>query len=162
MLRQAAQQLHMPTAKRNAEKAASLVQEGQLSRAARALLSRGVDTGSEAAQQEMEAKHPQVPVAPVPQEEHSTAAIVVTSQQVYKAVWGFKPGSAPGPSGLRGEHLKEAKATRTEGRGAATVGILTRFVNVVVQGKVPKEVAVYFFGANLFALNKMEDIGQWQ
>ena len=141
---------------RNRERATELAQEGQLSRAAKALVSRGVDLNSEAAKKEMEEKHPQVEEAALPQGEHSVAALILTSNQVFKAIWGFKAGTAPGPSGLRGEHLKEAKAVRTEGRGAATVGALTRFVNVLVKGKIPKEVSPFFFGANLFALVKKD------
>ena len=140
--------------RRNAERASVLVEEGQLSRAAKALISRGIDDCSAEARQEMEEKHPQAEAATPPDEEPSTAALTLTSRQVHKAIWGFKPGTAPGPSGLRGEHLKEARAARTEGRGAATVGILTKFVNMVGQGKVPAAVAPYFFGANLFALLK--------
>ena len=143
-------------ATRNKERATELVQEGQLSRAAKALVSRGVDLDSEAAKREMEEKHPQVQQAALPEGEPSAAALTLTSNQVFKAIWGFKAGTAPGPSGLRGEHLKEAKAVRTEGRGAATVGALTRFVNVLVKGKIPKEVSPFFFGANLFALVKKD------
>ena len=110
--------------KRNAERASILVEEGQLSRAAKALVSRGVDDFSAEALQEMEEKHPQLEAATPSVEELSTATLTLNSRQVHKAVWGFKPGTAPGPSGLRGEHLKEARAARTEGRGAATVSPL--------------------------------------
>ena len=101
-------------------------------------------------------KHPQMHDPALPQEEHAVAALTLTSNQVFKAIWGFKAGTAPGPSGLRGEHLKEAKAVRTEGRGAATVGALTRFVNILAKGSIPREVSPFFFGANLFALVKKD------
>ena len=68
----------------------------------------------ELAKREMEENHPQVQEPALPEGEHSAAAITLTSSQVFKAIWGFKAGTAPGPSGLRGEHLKEAKAVRTE------------------------------------------------
>ena len=42
------------------------------------------------------------------------------SWQVYKAISSFKAGSAAGPSGLMGEHLKEARG-KGEGRGAAAM-----------------------------------------
>ena len=98
--------------KRNAQRAASLIQEGQLSRAAKALVSLGLDQDSEEALRQMQEKHPQqdVPVAPeVGEEEPTITPVTVTTRDVYEAIRGFKPGTAAGPAGLRGEHLKEAK-----------------------------------------------------
>ena len=37
-----------------------------------------------------------------------TAPITVNSEEVEEAIKSFRPGSAPGPSGLRGKHPKEA------------------------------------------------------
>ena len=139
---------------KNLERAAMLLQEGQFSRAAKALISRGMDQHSAAARDEMEAKHPEGQGAKVPEEENTTPPITLTGRQVYEAIQGFKAGTAPGPSGLRAEHLKEAKAARTEGRGAAVVGALTRLVNTMAAGKVPTEVTPYFCGGNLFAAVK--------
>ena len=79
----------------------------------------------------------------------------VGTQDVHEAVRGFKPGSAPGPSGLRGEHLKEAGG-RANARGAATLGQLTRLVNLMAAGRMPEAVAPYFCGANLFAAKKKD------
>ena len=72
---------------------------------------------------------------------------------MHEAVRGFKPGTAPGPSGLRGEHLKEARG-RGEGRGASALCALTKLVNIMSAGKMPKEVAPFLCGANLFAAVK--------
>ena len=138
---------------RNVQRATRLAGEGQLGRAAKALVSRGVDMKSAEARQEMVNKHPQAEVASPPQEEHSCPPILLTSREVYEAVRGFKSGTAAGPSGLRSEHLKEAKG-RGEGRGAAALGAVTKLVNTMAAGKVPKDVAPYLFGANLFALLK--------
>ena len=138
---------------RNARRASTLLQEYQLARAAKALVSSGVDQTSAAAWHEMEAKHPQLEVPEPPQEENTVSPISFNSREVYEAIASFKAGTAAGPSGLKAEHLKEAKG-RGEGRGAATLGALTRLVNTMTKGLVPKEVAPYFFGANLFALIK--------
>ena len=138
---------------RNFQRATKLAEEGQLGRAAKALVSKGVDLDSAAARQEMEKKHPQSEVAAPPPEEISCRPVSLTSREVYEAIQGFKTGTAAGPSGLRAEHLKEAKA-RGEGRGAAALGAVTKLVNTMAAGKVPKEVAPYLFGANLFALLK--------
>jgi hypothetical protein len=101
----------------------------------------------------MEEKHPQVEVAAPPTGENSTPPLALSSRQVRDAIMSFKAGTAAGPSGLRGEHLKEARG-RGEGRGAAALGALTRLVNAMAAGRVPKEVAPYIFGGNLFALMK--------
>ena len=148
---------------RNARKATSLIQEGQLSRAARALTSRGMDQTSPQALQEMRDKHPQrEELAELAEdeeeeggqgEEQTVAPITISSREVYEAVRSFKPGTAPGPSGLRGEHLKEAKG-RGEGRGAAALGNITRLVNSMAAGKLPKEVSPYLCGGNLYAAVK--------
>ena len=106
----------------NARRAKMLAQEGQLSRAAQALVSIGMESDSAAALAEMEDKHPHAeppPEADPPE----TPPISVSSDEVADAVRGFRPGSAPGPSGLRGEHLKEVGG-RGEGRGAAALGSL--------------------------------------
>ena len=56
-----------------------------------------------------------------PLEENSTPTLSISLRQVYEAVTSFKAGSAAGPSGLRGEHLKEARG-RGEGGGERSSG----------------------------------------
>jgi hypothetical protein len=138
---------------RNVERAKMLLSEGQLSRAASALTSRGMDQSSAEALQQMRAKHPQVEVAAPPAGENTTPPISLSCRQIYEAIRSFKAGTAAGPSGLRGEHLKEAKG-RGEGRGAAALGALTRLVNAMASGKVPAAAAPFIFGGSLFALLK--------
>ena len=101
----------------------------------------------------MEEKHPQAEVPSAPEEAPSEPPFTCSSRQVYEAVRSFKAGTAAGPSGLRAEHLKEAKG-RGEGRGAAALGAITRLVNCMAAGKVSEEVAPFLFGANLFAVIK--------
>ena len=79
-----------------------------MARSARALVSLGIDQDYEAALQEMVDKHPQVEVPEVAEEEPEARPLTVTNREVYEAVRGFKLGTPPGPSGLMGEHLKEA------------------------------------------------------
>ena len=73
-----------------------------------------------------------------------------------KAALSFRKGSAPGPSGLRPEHLnvtlKMAPANRTDKAGAA----LTRLVNIMARGEVPEEVAPYLCGARLHGALKKD------
>ena len=77
-----------------------------------------------------------------------TDPITVNSEEVEEAIKSFRPGSAPGPSGLRGKHLEEA-GFRWNGRGAEALAALTRLVNPLAGGKLPAEAAPYFCGANL-------------
>jgi len=75
----------------------------------------------------------------------------------------YRIGSAPGSSflsgwvvggqdGLRPEHLKELVLCRES--GSDFLGDLTAFVNMVLAGSCPKDIAPYFFGGRLLALSK--------
>ena len=85
-------------------RARNLVQEGQLSQAARALVSLGLDVDSEKALHEMLARQPEAPPPRMPE----IAPITINSEEVEETIKSFRPGSAPSPSGLRGKHLKKA------------------------------------------------------
>ena len=88
--------------------APNLVQEGQLFRAARALVSLGLDMDSEEALQERQARHPEVPPLRVPEDPPEIAPITINSEEVEETIKSLRPGSGPSPSGLRGKHLKKA------------------------------------------------------
>ena len=79
-----------------------------------------------------------------------------TRAEVEKAAFSFRKGSAPGPSGLRPEHLrvtlKGAPINRTEKAGAA----LTRVVNLMAKGEVARAVAPYLGGARLHGALKKD------
>ena len=51
-----------------------------------------------------------------------------------------------------GAEGKAPQGGQGEGRGAAALGALTRLVNVMAEGRVPKESAPFTLGGNLFAL----------
>ena len=76
--------------------------------------------------------------------------------QVQKAIHSFKAGTAPGPSGLRAEHLKEAIGTIAAGSGSRAAAAVTALVNLLSAGKVPPEVAVYLCGSRLYAAIKKD------
>lgn len=69
-----------------------------------------------------------------------------------QAVLSFPAGSSGGPDGLRPQHLKELVLCRES--GSDFLGDLTAFVNMVLAGSCPKEIAPYFFGGRLLALSK--------
>ena len=64
----------------------------------------------------------------------------------------FPAGSAGGPDGLRPQHIRDMLLSR-EG-GSELLSALTAFVNMVLAGRCPKDVAPVFFGGRLLALNK--------
>lgn len=137
----------------NARRCLRLLQDGQFSRAAQALSSSGIDFDSPAAYASMQDKHPQCPTAPTPSG-LAPAAMTVTAKQVIQALKSFKTGSAPGPSGLRAEHLKGAVFCPTASRAERALQALTTIVNVLASGKAPQEIVPFFFGANLLAARK--------
>jgi len=95
----------------------------------------------------MQQKHP----AGVPPNFQPTAdptlPPVFTSAQVEKADLSFRRSSAPGPSGLRPEHLRAAIKGAPANRAASALYGLTKMVNRMVAGEVPAEVTRYLCGA---------------
>jgi len=81
-----------------------------------------------------------------------TSCLVATDSEVRQAVLSFPAGSSGGPDGLRPQHLKELVLCRES--GSDFLGDLTAFVNMVLAGSCPKEIAPYFFGGRLLALSK--------
>ena len=70
--------------KQNAMRSTKLVQEGQFSRAAKALTSRGIDQHSEEAKAEMRAKHPTGRPTEIPDGEIPAPPIRISPSQVRK------------------------------------------------------------------------------
>jgi len=64
----------------------------------------------------------------------------------------FPAGSAGGPDGLRPQHIRNMLLSRES--GSELHSALTTFVNMVLAGRCPKDVAPVFFGGHLLALNK--------
>ena len=64
----------------------------------------------------------------------------------------FPAGSAGGPDGLRPQHIRDMLLCRESGSEFLTA--LTAFVNLVLAGDCPADVASVFFGGRLIAPNK--------
>ena len=141
--------------KKNAQRAAKIAGEGQFTRALQALTSAGMAEQTMDTERKMKGKHPaaQKPVGPLPTTEH--APLSVSSEDVKRAATNFRKGSAPGPSGLRPEHLRAALLS-SNSRKDSTLVALTRFVNRMLAGEVPTAVAPYLCGARLHAGNKKD------
>ena len=71
----------------------------------------------------------------------------------------FAPGSAiGGTDGLRPQHLKDMIHPKANGGVQVLLAALSRFVSLVIHGRVPDFARHLFFGARLTALSK-EDGG---
>lgn len=132
-----------------------LASEGELSRACAALTAPPLLDASGRTFAKLQAKHPQasparpalLPLGPAPQApvpEFSVADVV-------RAARGFSRGSAAGPTGLRGDHLREALASAHSDEVAIH---LTAVVQLLARGHAPLELAAHLAGATLHALPK--------
>ena len=135
----------------NIRRCRDLVREGQYSKAAQALNSAGISAHTRIAYQAMKDKHPRGPSPSPRSPAPETPPLRVSSEQVLKAVNSFHPGTAPGPSGLRAEHVKEAVRSFKEERSLTA---LSNFTNNLLAGALPPDVAPYYSGAGLHAANK--------
>ena len=87
-------------------RAKQAAQDGQYSKAIKALSSHGLTTPTPNIQKEMLLKHPQaaypmLPLGPVP------PPVTLSESAVLRGASSFPNGSVPGPSGLHPSHLKE-------------------------------------------------------
>ena len=154
--RKRAEPVEIPQDERNRRRCHRLVQDGQYSRGVQALVSRGIDQSSPSALSAMQEKHPHADLPPPPSAP-PPPPLNLNRDQVVKAVFAFKAGTAPGPSGLRAEHLKMALKASTPSQGDSCAATLTRFVNLLAAGNLPPGVAPFICGANLFAAKKKDD-----
>ena len=141
--------------KRNAERATTLAQEGQYTRALQALTSAGMAPQSRATQDTMKGKHPPSPGPLQPSPTTAHPQLTFSQLEVEKAARRFRRGSAPGPSGMRPEHILVTLQAAPGRRDKALQG-LTRLTNVMAGGGVPEEVAPYLCGARLHAALKKD------
>ena len=135
-----------------------LAGEGEMSRACAALVSPPLLDDTAEIATKLRAKHPQAPPAmpamlPLgPPSQTSVPDLSV--QDVLAAVKSFPRGSAGGPTGLRGDHLREALNTA---HGDEVAAHLTQVVQILLRGQAPPELAAHFAGGTLYAQPKGAD-----
>ena len=136
----------------------SLAGEGELSRACAALVDPPLLAESTEVLNSLRAKHPHAsPARPGLQSLGPSSRRDVpdiSSAEVLKAVRGFRRGSAPGPTGLRGDHVREALSTAHADEVTAH---LTEVIRILVRGEAPLELAPHLAGATLHAMPKGGD-----
>ncbi|CAE7231929.1 unnamed protein product [Symbiodinium natans] len=130
-----------------------LAAEGDLARACDALLQEPPLPRDAATLAALQAKHPQSPLpdlaalgAPRP-----GAVPEFSAEAVAKAVRSFKRASAPGPSGLRPDHLRESLSTAHADEVAVHLAALCHLLG---RGEAPATLAPHLAGATLHALPK--------
>ena len=129
------------------------VQDGQYSKAIKALTSNGLATPSREVLQEMLSKHPQSGAPTLPPGPAPTPASLLTSA-VRQGVLSFPHGSAPGPSALRPSHLREAVRCPSLDQADRLLAALTNVVNLLAAGQAPPTINPFLCGASLLASRK--------
>ena len=93
---------------------------------------------------------PLTDIEPPPQAEE----IVFKVEQVLTAAMSFHSDTSPGPGGLRASHLKKLLSLEQERGQDALAEALTKYVNLVANGRLPTEIAALWSSSNLIALRK--------
>ena len=131
----------------------ALAAEGELSRACAALTEPAPLPPSQATFEQLSAHHPQSALPDVSRLGPARPAAVpeLSSEAVIGALKTFPRASAPGPSGLRADHIKETLATA---HGDEVTAHLVGLCQLLAKGEAPAVVAPYLGGARLHALPK--------
>ena len=148
----AAQRSAEAAAAARAERAEECARDGLWSKATSALLDGGVAEPSAAARAELRGLHPDpfdhLDGCP---ESGAQPPPDITPACVLKQLRSFPTGTAPGPSGLRAQHLVDAL---TPGEEGALAERLAPLVNWLAAGSAPAPAAPHLGGARLIALLK--------
>ena len=137
----------------NARRTRQAVQAGQYSKAIQALASSGLAPPSPNVLQEMLTKHPQAPPPSLPSDP-VLPPMDLSESIVSRCVRSFPSGSAPGPSGFRASHLREAVLCPSPSLASQTISILTKFCQLLAKGRTPPFVIPHLCGASLLACHK--------
>ena len=120
----------------NANRAHRAVEDGQYRKAIQFLTSDGVASVSDDVYSEMVSKHPQAS-QPVSISTPAPCPVEIHEQCVVKALKSFPVGTAPGPSGLRASHLKEASSCPSPRISNNFLKSISKFMNLLCSGDVP-------------------------
>ena len=133
----------------NIRRAAHLASLGRFSHACAALVKEGMAPVN---QENLEALKEEHPTADRPVLQPATdTPLGVNSIIVLEQLKSFIAGSTGGYDGLRPQHILEGVKSS---QNRPPLNTLTAFVNWLLAGKFPDDIAVYFAGAPLLACNK--------
>lgn len=132
------------------KRAEALCREGFDRKACASLISSGILPESRTTRDEIKKLHPQSSPPNCPELSSLPTAEDIPMQVVEKVLRSFPLDSAPGPSGLRVQHLLEAL---TPAARAPLLEQITALSATLAQGAAPVEVAPHLAGAGLMALS---------
>ena len=132
-------------------RAEALTREGLDGKACSALLSKGLIEPSRQSAGKVRALHPAAAVPPRRPLAEAALPPHVAPAVVSKMLRAFPQGTAPGPSGLRVQHLLDACTLANK---ASVIEQLSNLVALLAQGSAPHEVAPFLAGASLMASPK--------
>ena len=127
--------------------------EGLDGKACSALLSKGLVTPTAEAARKMRALHPAGALPPCAAADSLALPPQLAPALVEKTLRSFGPGTSPGPTGLRIQHLLDACTLSSK---AAVIEQLTQVVSILARGQAPLEVAPDLAGAMLLASLKKQ------
>ena len=139
--------------KSNARRARLAMGGGCYRKAIQALSSGGLAKITPEVMEQMLAKHPQSPPPPILLDP-TPSLPNISDQDVLRALKSFPSGSAPGPSSLQANHLKEAVLCPSPDRAAQAIRALSGVVRLLVAGRTPQEVIPHLCGATLLTCEK--------
>ena len=139
----------------NAHCACRAVQDGLFSKAIQALSSNGLAKATLEVRDELLMKHPQAPPPQLPVGTPPNTA-QISDTTVLNCLKSFLPGSAPGPTDLRANHLKEAILCPTPSRASSALQSISKIVNLLCSGQAPPDLMPHLCGATLLASQKKD------
>ena len=139
----------------NINRAHRAVEDGQYRKALQFLSSTSIAPSSMEVLNSMVCKHPQsapplIPTSPIPPPVH------ISELDVARALKSFPNGTAPGPSCLRANHLKEAVFCPSPIRAEVALKGLVGIVNLLSAGCAPRCIIPFLCGASLIACQKKD------
>ena len=139
----------------NAKRAERFARLGQYSKAIQALDSLGVAEDTDATFDALKSKHPHRPPPTLPPQPCPEPP-AFSPEAVQSAVRSFFTDTAPGPSGLKANFLKDALSAPNANKRQRFLLSLTRFVNLLNNANVPESFRPYLFSANCHPLLKKD------
>eukprot|EP00971_Amphidinium_carterae_P328684 6460682-Amphidinium_carterae.1 len=143
-------------------RAQELLQEGLQQKACAALApGKAIREVTSQIMTDMQKKHPRARETDLQRQRelrsvHETAAPVIDAAAVGRAIASFPRASAPGCSGLRPQHLKDANAPAWKDEHHRQLAVL---VTSIAKGRVPRRLVPWVVGGNLTVLEKPNNRG---
>lgn len=135
----------------------SKAQNGNLSGAFKSLDSPGLSPVTPEVISKLKSLHPSDPKLGSPKFSPSTSDLTFSPQMLDKVIKSFPNGSAPGPDGLRPQHLSDLLRLVPKSSSGDVRPSLSRLVLLLINGKAPPAIAPYFSSARLIPLKKDND-----